>query len=85
MEKHQYGFSFMNGNTGGCRTKSFWGNGATEEECKKSAWEHAKVYNESLTDAAYNKACNKAVRIGEYGMPSRESYKFQIVGCSKWQ
>ena len=29
MERHQYGFAVMNGCTGGCRRKSFWGTGTT--------------------------------------------------------
>lgn len=81
MERHQYGFAIMNGCTGGCRRKSFWGTGATEEECKKNARCQAEAYASQLTDKAYAKACNKS----GYGRPSRSSYEFQVVGCSLWQ
>ena len=82
MERHQYGFAVMNGCTGGCRRKSFWGTGATEEECKKDARNQAETYASQLTDQAYEKACRKNCG---YGLPSRSSYKFQVVGCSLWQ
>ena len=82
MERHQYGFAVMNGCIGGCRRKSFWGTGATEEECKKNALRQAEAYASQLTDKAYGKACNK--RCG-YGRPSRSSYEFQVVGCSLWK
>lgn len=82
MERHQYGFAVMNGCTGGCRSKSFWGTGATEEECKKNALRQAEAYASQLTDKAYAKACNKN---SGYGRPSRSSYEFQVVGCSLWQ
>ena len=81
MERHQYGFAVMNGCTGGCRRKSFWGTGATEEECKKNARRQAEAYTSQLTDKAYAKACSKS----GYGRPSRSSYEFQVVGCSLWQ
>lgn len=81
MEKHQYGFSVMNGNTGGCRLKTFWATGETEEECKKSAFSQARSYASRLTDEAYDKACRRT-----HGYrPSRSSYEFQVVGCSLWQ
>ena len=82
MERHQYGFAVMNGCTGGCRRKSFWGTGATEEECKKNARRQAEAYASQLTDKAYAKVCNKN---SGYGRPSRSSYEFQVVGCSLWQ
>ena len=82
MERHQYGFAVMNGCTRACRRKSFWGTGATEEECKKNALRQAEAYASQLTDKAYGKACNK--RCG-YGRPSRSSYEFQVVGCSLWK
>lgn len=82
MEKHQYGFAVMNGNTGGCRRKSFWGTGATEADCKKDAYSQAKRYADQLTDQAYEKACRKD-RSGY--RPSRSSYEFQVVGCSLWK
>ena len=82
MECHQYGFTVMNGCTGGCRRKSFWGTGATEEECKKDAFRQAKSYASRLTDQAYEKACSKN---RGYGRPSRSSYEFQVVGCSLWK
>ena len=82
MERHQYGFAVMNGCTGGCRRKSFWGTGATEEECKKNALCQAEAYASQLTDKEYAKVCSKN---REYGLPSRSSYEFQVVGCSLWQ
>ena len=82
MERHQYGFAIMNGCTGGCRRKSFWGTGATKEECKKNARHQAEAYASHLTDKTYAKACNKN---SGYGRPSRSSYEFQVVGCSLWQ
>ena len=82
MERHQYGFGVMNGNTGGIRRKSFWGTGATEEECRKDASRQAKAYAERLTDQAYEKACQRD-RSGY--KPSRCSYRFQVVGCTLWQ
>lgn len=82
MERHQYGFGVMNGNTGGIRRKSFWGVGATEEECKKDARHQAEAYASQLTNQAYEKACSKN---RGYGRPSRSSYEFQVVGCSLWQ
>ena len=82
MERHQYGFAVMNGCTGGCRRKSFWGTGATEEECKKDAFRQAKSYASRLTDQAYEKACSKN---RGYGRASRSSYEFQVVGCSLWK
>ena len=82
MERHQYGFAVMNGCTGGCRRKSFWGTGATEEECKKDAFRQAKSYASRLTDQAYEKACSKN---RGYGRPSRSSYEFQVVGCLLWK
>lgn len=82
MEKHQYGFAVMNGNTGGIRRKAFWGSGETEEDCKKAAREQAVTYASKLTDESYEKACRKC----GYGYrPSRESYKFTIVGCTMWK
>lgn len=82
MEKHQYGFAVLNGCTGGCRRKAFWGSGATEEECRKDAFSQAKRYAEQLTDQAYEKACRR--ERSNY-RPSRSSYKFQVVGCTLWQ
>lgn len=82
MERHQYGFAVMNGCTGGCRRKSFWGRGATEEECKKDARRQAEAYASQLTDQAYEKACRR--ERSNY-RPSRSSYEFQVVGCSLWQ
>ena len=83
MEHHQYGFAVMNGCTGGCRRKSFWGTGTTEDECKKNALCQAEAYASRLTDQAYEKACRKTSR--GYGRPSRSSYEFQVVGCSLWK
>lgn len=82
MEKHQYGFGVMNGNTGGIRRKAFWGHGATEPDCKADALRQARSYAEQLTDQAYEKACRR--ERSNY-RPSRSSYQFQVVGCTLWQ
>lgn len=82
MEKHQYGFAILNSRTGGCRRISFWGSGATENECKQAAICQAKAYAEKLSDQAYEKACQK--ERSNY-RPSRSSYGFQVVGCSLWK
>lgn len=82
MEKHQYGFAVLNGCTGGCRRKAFWGRGATEEACRADALRQAKAYASQLTDQAYEKACRR--ERSNY-RPSRSSYEFQVVGCTLWQ
>ena len=82
MEKHQYGFGVMNGNTGGIRRKAFWGYGASEPECKADAYRQARSYAEKLTDQAYEKACQRD-RSGY--KPSRCNYQFKVVGCTLWQ
>ena len=85
MEKHQYGFAVLNGCTGGCRRKSFWGRGSTEEECRHDAFQQAIAYAEKLSDQAYEKERMRLRMRGAGYAPSRESYKFQVVGCSLWK
>ena len=85
MERHQYGFAVLNGNTGGCRRKSFWGTGTSEEECRKDAAHQARAYAERLSDQAYEKEKERGRRRGDCYAPSRECYKFQVVGCSLWK
>lgn len=84
MERHQYGFAVMNGCTGGIRRKSFWGSGATEAECKSDAAAQARRYAEQLSDQAYEKERMRCRMRGDYA-PSRDSYRFQVVGCSLWK
>lgn len=89
MEKHQYGFAIMNWNTGRDRCYSFWGTGTTEEECKKDACRQADAKASQLSEEAYQKAREKAERKANgsrmYGLPSRESYRFGVVGCLLWK
>ena len=85
MERHQYGFAIMNWNTGRDRRKSFWGVGETEEDCRKDAKKQADAYASRLGDEAYEKAKMKGRMRGDHYAPSRESYKFGVVGCSLWQ
>lgn len=85
MEKHQYGFAIMNWSTGRDRRKSFWGTGATEEDCRKDANRQANAYAARLSDEAYEKAKMKRRMRGDHYAPSRESYKFGVVGCSLWK
>lgn len=87
MEKHQYGFAIMNWNTGRDRCYSFWGTGATEEECKKDARRQADAKASQLSEEAYQKARNKVLARGNrsLGLPSHESYRFGVVGCTLWK
>ena len=85
MEKHQYGFAIMNWRTGGAKRKSFWGTGATEEECRKDAAAQAKSYADRLSNEAYEKAKMKGRMRGDHYAPSRSSYEFGVVGCSLWK
>lgn len=82
MEKHQYGFGIMNTATGGIRRKSFWGSGKDENECKINASNQAIAYSNKLSDEAYERVCRKET--SGY-LPSRSSYKFQVVGCTLWK
>ena len=85
MEKHEYGFAIMNWSTGRDRRKSFWGTGATEEECRKDAIRQADAYATRLSAEAYEKAKMKGRMHGDRCAPSRESYAFGVVGCSLWK
>ena len=82
---HQYGFAVMNWNTGRDRCKSFWGTGDTEEDCRNDARRQADAYAKRLGDEAYEKAKNAGLRRGNMYAPSRESYRFGIVGCTLWK
>ena len=84
MNKHQYGFDIMNWRTGKTRVKSFWGYGETDEACKKDALMQARQYAASLSDAEYQKAYDKARAKNDYP-PSSESYRFQVVGHTRWK
>ena len=85
MIKHQYGFAVMNWNTGRDRCKSFWGTGTTEEECRADARRQANAYADRLSDEAYEKAKMKGRMRGDCYAPSRDSYRFGIVGCTLWK
>lgn len=82
MEKHQYGFAIMNLRTGGIKRKSFWATGNTEDECKKKARQMAESYARAEAEKDYQKA--QAKNRSPYAL-SRESYEFQVVGCSLWK
>lgn len=80
--QHQYGFDIMNFRTGGSKCKSFWGRGATEDECLKDALRQAKQYAEQLTDKDYERA---RMRNREMYAPSRSSYEHRVVGHTLWR
>ncbi len=82
MEKHQYGFAIMNCRTGVIKKKVFWATGNTEDECRKAARVMAKQYAQEQSDAYYEKEQQK--NNSNYKL-CRESYEFQVVGCSLWQ
>ena len=82
MEKHQYGFAIMNCRTGGIKRKTFWSTGESEEECRESARKMAREYARQQAEMSYEKA--EAKNRSNYKL-SRESYQFQVVGCSLWQ
>ena len=49
VEKHQYGYSFMNTMTGGQRVHTFWGYGTKEEakvDTDRQAREYARRYED---------------------------------------
>ena len=79
VEKHQYGYSFMNTMTGGQRVHTFWGYGTKEEakvDTDRQAREYARRYENELNE--------KARRRNRYNYaPSHISV--QIVGCSFWR
>lgn len=82
MEKHQFGFSFMRGDTGGQKVHSFWGFG-DPETAKKDASARAKCYAQSYERELNDKARAKAERRGDRYAPSH--INVQIVNCSLWR
>lgn len=81
-EKHQFGFSFMRGDTGGQKVHSFWGYGDVDA-AKADAFRQAKNYAQSYERELNDKARAKAERRGDRYAPSR--IDVQIVNCSLWQ
>lgn len=79
IEKHQFGFSFMNCTTGGQRVHSFWGTG-NQEEAKKSAFDQARAYA-----ARYERELNDKARARNRSMYAPSHISVQIVGCSLWR
>ena len=82
MEKHQFGFSFMRGDTGGQRVKTFWGCGDVDA-AKADALRQAKTYAYSYELELNDKARTKASYRGDRYAPSH--IDVQIVGCSLWR
>lgn len=81
-ERHQYCFSFMRGDTGGQKIKTFWGNG-DPETAKKDCLAQAKQYAISYENELNQKARDKAKRRGDRYAPSHIGV--QIVGNSMWR
>jgi len=81
-ERHQFCFSFMRGDTGGQKTKTFWGDG-DPETAKKDCIAQAKRYATSYEGELNQKARDKAYRRGDRYAPSH--IDVQIVGSSMWR
>jgi len=81
--RHQYGFSFMRCDTGGQRVHSFWGSGASEEECKADAHAQARAYASKYENELNEKARAKSRQRGDHYAPSHINVR--IVGCSLWR
>ena len=82
IERHQYCFSFMRSDTGGQKTKTFWGNDGPEtakQDCLSQAQHYASSYENELNQ----KARDKASRRGDRYAPSHISV--QIVSNSMWR
>lgn len=82
IERHQFCFSFMRTDTGGQKTKTFWGNGDPEtakQECSAQARRYAVQYEDELNQ----KARDKAARRGDRYAPSHIGV--QIVSNSMWR
>ena len=82
MMKHQYGFALMNDHTGGQKRISFWGEGETEEECRKDAFVKARAKCRDLAEEYYSR--QQAKNRSRYAL-CRESYTFSVAGCSLWK
>lgn len=82
IERHQYCFSFMRSDTGGQKTKTFWGNGdpeAAKQDCLSQARRYASSYENELNQ----KARDKAARRGDRYSPSH--INVDIVSNSMWR
>lgn len=79
-EKHQFCFSFMRSDTGGQRTKTFWGYGP-KEEAYKGARAQAESYRRS-----YENELNEKKRRKEYYAQYRSSdIRVDIVHHTCWR
>ena len=81
IERHQYCFSFMRSDTGGQKTKTFWGNGDPDTALVQ-ARDQAQRYREDYESELNTKARDKARARGEY-LPSH--IRVDIVGRSMWR
>ena len=80
VERHQFCFSFMRCDTGGQRTKTFWGTG-TNEEAFKEAQAQARSYR-----LQYENELNEKNRQKHYYDRYAPSHiDVQIVGHSQWR
>lgn len=78
IEKHQYGYSFMNTMTGGQRVHAFWGTG-TKEEAKVSTDRQAEAYA-----MRYEEELNEKARRRNRSNYAPSHITMRIVGCSFW-
>lgn len=79
LEKHQYGFSFMNTMTGGQRVKTFWGFG-DEEAAKVDARRQAEQYRRQ-----YENELNEKARRRNTSCYAPSHISVSIVSCSFWR
>ena len=82
MERHQYCFSFMRDDTGGQKTKTFWGKG-NREESEQNALNQARMYKQQYQNELNQKARDRARRRGDMYRPSE--IRVQIVSYSFWK
>ena len=81
-ERHQFCFSFMRSDTGGQKTKTFWGSGdpdTAKQECAAQARRYAGMYELELNQ----KIRARAARRGDRYAPSHVAV--EIVGNSMWR
>ena len=76
IEKHQYGFSFMNEMTGGQHVKEFWGIG-DKETAKADAYLQAERYRQRYEDELNEKA-----RCSNTSCCTSSHIGVSIVSCS---
>ena len=79
IEKHQYGYSFMNCMTGCQRVHTFWGIG-TKEEAKVSTDAQARAYA-----TRYEEELNEKARRRNRSQYAPAYINVQIVNCSFWR